>query len=103
MISKSIQIDKIQTQVTSLLWCFGVARDITSHETTIGDFKASPLPPPPPEGDTVVFEAHRSSVGSEVCEVCLVGRTERGRQRRGVEAECVWERKNTKQKVRRDN
>lgn len=58
---------------------------------------------PPPEGDTVMFQARRNSVGSEVCKVCLVGRTERGRQGRGEEAECVWERKNTKQKVRRDN
>lgn len=57
----------------------------------------------PPEGNTVAFWVHRNSVGSKVCEVCLVGRTERARQRRGEEAECVWERKNTKQKVRRDN
>lgn len=48
----------------------------------------------PPEGNTVVFEDHRNSVGSEVCEVCLVGRTERGRQRRrGRGRMCVGENK----------
>lgn len=47
----------------------------------------------PPEGDTVAVHILRKSVGRKVCKVCLVGRTERGRQRQGEEAECVWERK----------
>ena len=48
----------------------------------------------PLQGDTVMFQAHRNTVGSKVCKVCLVGRTERGRQETGGRGRmCVGEKK----------
>lgn len=64
-------------------------------------FQVCPLKRLPAEGNHGT--AGPPNLGSDVCKVCLVGRTGRRRQSRGEEAECVWERKNTKQKVRRDN